>query len=81
MKKMLIKNIGILATAEGRQARRGAEQGKIRLYKNAWILLEDDEIAEIGTGKYQYQNDFDGEVLDAEGRLVTPGLVDAHTHL
>ena len=43
--------------------------------------MEDDEIAEIGTGKYQYQNDFDGEVLDAEGRLVTPGLVDAHTHL
>ena len=78
---MLIKNIGILATAEGRQARRGEEQGKIRLYKNAWILLEDDEIVEIGTGKYQYQNDFDGEVLDAEDRLVTPGLVDAHTHL
>ena len=25
MKKMLIKNIGILATAEGRQARRGEE--------------------------------------------------------
>lgn len=79
MEKMLIKNIGILATPEGKWARSGMQQGEIRFYKNTWIILEDGKIAEIGTGIFE--NGFEGETVDAGGCLVTPGLVDAHTHL
>lgn len=79
--KTLLTNIGMLATPQGSSARRGAAQGEILILKDAWILMEDGVIAEIGTGKPAdalYEN---ANVLDAGGKLVTPGLVDAHTHL
>ncbi|MBR4656368.1 MAG: imidazolonepropionase [Oscillospiraceae bacterium] len=78
MSSLLIHNIGMLATPEGMEARRGAEQGKLRVLENAWIYLENGEI--ISCGDRNMPITF-GEKLDAGGRLVTPGLVDAHTHL
>ena len=78
MQQLLVKHIGILATPEGKAARRGKAQGEIRVLKDAWVLIRDGVIAEIGTG----DRDVPGaEVIDAGGALVTPGLVDAHTHL
>ena len=79
MKKLLVKNIGLLATPEGRSAHRGEEQGKIKFLKDAWVLIEDGIIAAVGTGAVPAVEG--AEVVDAEGHLVTPGLVDAHTHL
>ena len=78
MKKVLIQNIGMLATPKGKTARRGEEQGKIEILRDAWILIEDGAIAKVGTGKAESDS---AEVIDAGGNLVTPGLVDAHTHL
>ena len=77
--KLLIKNIGMLATAAGTSARCGKDQGEIVKMNNAWIEVEDDKIKAFGEGAAP-AGDFD-EVIDAEGKLVTPGLVDAHTHL
>ena len=78
MQQLLVKHIGMLATPEGKAARRGKAQGEIRVLKDAWVLIRDGVIAEIGTG----DRDVPGaEVIDAGGALVTPGLVDAHTHL
>ena len=79
MKKLLVKNIGLLATPEGKSAHRGEEQGKIKFLKDAWVLIEDGIIAAVGTGVVPACEG--AEVVDAEGHLVTPGLVDAHTHL
>ena len=79
MKKMLIQNIGMLATPEGKTAHRGEEQGKIRFLKDAWVRIEDGVIAKVGTGKPEGADG--AEIIDAGGNLVTPGLVDAHTHL
>ena len=39
MKKLLVKNIGLLATPEGKSAHRGSEQGKIKFLKDAWVLI------------------------------------------
>ena len=77
MKHLLIRNIGLLATPEGKSARRGAEQGSVRFLKNAWVLCEGGRIAAVGDGEAPKTD----RVLDAQGKLVTPGLVDAHTHL
>ena len=79
MKKLLVKNIGLLATPEGTSAHRGSEQGKIKFLKDAWVLIEDGVIASVGTGEAPAAEG--AEIVDAEGKLVTPGLVDAHTHL
>lgn len=77
--RLLIKNIGMLATAAGTSARCGKDQGEIIKLENAWIEVEDDKIKAFGEGAAP-AGDFD-EVIDAEGHLVTPGLIDAHTHL
>lgn len=79
MKKLLVKNIGMLATPQGKSARSGAEQGEIQILKDAWVLIEDGLISQVGTGAAPEAAG--AEVVDAKGRLVTPGLVDAHTHL
>lgn len=76
--KTLIRNIGLLATPEGLCARRGPAQGQLRLLKNAWVLAEDGIITALGQGAPPCGAE---QIIDAEGRLATPGLADAHTHL
>ena len=74
----LIYNIGLLATPTGDRAKAGQHQGEITMLRNAWITLDDHgQILQIGTGTPPQAE----ETLDAKGQLVTPGLVDAHTHL
>ena len=79
MSKLLLTNIGMLATPLGKGPRKGAEQGEIQILKDAWVLCEDGVIAQVGTGPAPAAAD--AQVVDAQGGLVTPGLVDAHTHL
>ena len=79
MKRTLITNIGMLATPQGTSARGGRAQGEICILKNAWILIENDLIAQVGTGAAPAAVGV--QIINAGGKLVTPGLVDAHTHL
>lgn len=76
--KTLIRNIGLLATPEGFCARRGPAQGQLRLLKNAWVLAEDGIITAVGQGEPPCGAE---QIIDGAGRLATPGLADAHTHL
>ncbi|HPX70228.1 MAG TPA: imidazolonepropionase [Bacillota bacterium] len=76
---ILVKNIGLLATPEGKSARSGKAQGEILLMRDAWVLIKDGIIDSVGSGEPPCAEDV--SVLDAGGRLVTPGLADAHTHL
>ena len=78
MERLLIRNIGVLATPTGAAARGGAAQGEIRTLRDAWVLVEDGLIAQVGEGTPPACG---AQVLDAAGALATPGLVDAHTHL
>ena len=75
---LLIHNIGLLATPFGNQAKAGTMQGAIRMLENAFILIRDGLIADIGQGRPVTAVE---KEIDAGGCLVTPGLVDAHTHL
>ena len=74
-------NIGLLATAEGPLARGGSAQGRMRLISGAYILMHKGLITRVGTGLPGAEQLRGREVIDAQGCLVTPGLVDAHTHL
>jgi len=46
--------------------------------KNGSILVENGIIKEVVEGKLKVK---DAEVIDAKGKLVTPGLVDPHCHI
>ena len=78
MSSLLIRNIGLLVTSPDSQIKKGKNQGELLFLKDANILCEGERIATVGTGNDLPQAD---EVIDAQGCLVTPGLVDAHTHL
>ena len=77
MASLLIYNIGLLATPLGNKVNKGINQKDIFTLENAYILVEDEIITAIGSGTLPKAD----EKIDAQGRLVTPGLVDAHTHL
>ncbi len=79
MKQLLLTNIGTLATPLGSSAKGGSAQGEIQVLNDAWVLAEDGVISAVGTGTPPQIPA--AQVLDCQGRLVTPGLVDAHTHL
>jgi len=81
--RIIVKNIGLLATARGNSARKGEQQGEIELIPDTYVVIKDNLFEEIG-GAHQTGNwseSGDTKVIDAGGALVTPGLVDAHTHL
>jgi 5-methylthioadenosine/S-adenosylhomocysteine deaminase len=50
-----------------------------RIIHDGYILVRDRVIAEVGTGLYRGP-DLPDRVIDGRGRLVAPGLVNAHTH-
>ena len=77
MLDLLIKNIGVLATPKGTSAKCGAEQNAVEILENAYVGVENGLVSCVGSGGVLPEA---WETLDAGGLLVTPGLVDAHTH-
>lgn len=75
---LLIHNIGLLVTPLGSEAKAGKAQGEVFYLDNAYIFVRDGLIDKIGQGK---PDEGAEHLIDAGGCLVTPGLVDAHTHL
>ncbi|MCD6449048.1 MAG: 8-oxoguanine deaminase [Thermotogaceae bacterium] len=65
--KKLFKNIEYLATFDNDE----------RELKNAYILVEDNVIKEVGTGEYEGEVD---EIYDLDSMLVLPGFVNTHHH-
>ena len=78
-----IVNIGQLVTLSGpARPRSGPELCELSIVPDAAILIEGDRISAVGV----YLNvrsviPRDATIIDAQGRCVTPGFVDAHTHL
>ncbi|MFC5864581.1 imidazolonepropionase [Acidicapsa dinghuensis] len=81
--KIAVVNIGQLVTLTGpARPRVGAEMRELGLVHDAVLLVRDGRIE--AAGAYAELRDRIGsetQVIDAGGRLVTPGFVDAHTHL
>ncbi len=79
--KLLIRNIGLLQTPVGSERHCGAKQGENQKLKNAAVLCEDGVITAVAENGALPAGSEGAAVYDAGGRLATPGLVDAHTHL
>lgn len=78
---LLIHNISLLQTPLGNTSQRGEAQGRNRKYHHACVLIDGETIAAISEDGAIPDCPPDTERLDAKGALVTPGWVDAHTHL
>jgi imidazolonepropionase len=80
---LAIVNIGQLVTLAGpARPRVGEELRELALVENAALLVEDGHI--LSAGRYSQlrsQIPTGATVIDAQGHCVTPGFVDAHTHL
>ncbi len=82
--KLLIENIGWLVTGAGGKEGPvvGEFENALGLKKDVCLAIEDGKILALGERESLVRriklDDF--ERVDAQGRLVTPGLVDSHTH-
>lgn len=81
---MVIKNIDNLITMKGEnRARRGVEQSEIGLISNGIIAIDGEKIIYVGEGDLpsHIKTDDNTEFISGEGKTITPGLVDSHTHV
>ena len=86
MKKasLVIEKIGMLVTLQGEDKKRaGALQENVGIIENGVIAVENDEIIYVGQGSLpdDIKIDLNTIILDGQGKTVTPGLIDSHTHL
>ncbi len=80
---LAVVNIGQLVTLAGpARPRVGKELRELGLIENAALLIEEGRItAARPYAELRSRIPTEAAVIDAEGRCVTPGFVDAHTHL
>jgi imidazolonepropionase len=78
----LIVNAAELLTCSGpREGIRGGALGQIDVLPDGALAILGERIAAVGTTAEISATYTAPEIVDAAGRLVTPGLVDSHSHL
>jgi len=80
---LLIEHIGQLVTMRGPVPRRGRDMTEIGLVADGAVAVSGDEIAAVGTMDEVSRLVDPAEncvVLSGKNRVVTPGLIDPHTH-
>jgi imidazolonepropionase len=77
-----ITNAKIATLAGGSGPKKGADMNDVNLITNGCIAIKDGNIVFVGDSKSQDHSFVQtAKTWDAKGRLVTPGLIDPHTHL
>jgi imidazolonepropionase len=70
----------VVTCAGPARARRGAELGDAGVLAGAAVAVDGERIAAVGPREALERAYPDAERVDCGGRLLTPGLVDSHTH-
>ena len=81
---LLIKNGQVVTAAHKEYPVRGKQMQQLEVIDQGWVACAGDKIVAVGTEEtVQNQVEItDGtQVIDATGQVVTPGLIDPHTHL
>ena len=78
----IVRNIGQLLTmdADTKALRTRDPQGILGLVEGAAMVIEDGKVEWAGPEK-DLPNRSEADFIDAQGRVVMPGLVECHTHL
>lgn len=80
---LLVHNIGQLCTIPAQEGgpQRGGHLGALGILENAALAIDQGTVVAIGQDDVLSERYQAATTLNAQGRLVTPGLVDPHTHL
>jgi len=82
VKSLAVLHASQLVTLAGpKRPRVGAEMSELGIIRNGGMLIRDGTIDMIGPSNEIEKKSRDAEIVDASGRVVLPGFVDAHTHL
>jgi imidazolonepropionase len=72
----------LLTLAGPIRARKRAEMRDLSILRDGAMLIREGKIVAVGSRSHiEEQLDSQAQIIDAGGRVVTPGFVDAHTHL
>ncbi|MED1916736.1 imidazolonepropionase [Bacillus thuringiensis] len=86
-KPVWIRHASQLATLAGSSSSPvvGAQMNELSIIQDGSIWLEDGVIQRVGTDEelslHYRDRAHEAQIIDASGKLVTPGLIDPHTHL
>src|SRR5215475_9580138 len=82
MSSLAVLDASQLVTLSGpNRPRVGNELSDLGIIRDAGMLVRDGKIERVGPSDEIEKNVGDAEIVDACGRVVMPGFVDAHTHL
>ena len=82
MTSLAVLHASQLVTLSGpKRPRVGTELSELGIIRDGGMLIRDGKIERVGPSDEIEKNVGDAEVVDAGGRVVMPGFVDAHTHL
>jgi len=71
----------LITVAGPKRPRLGAEMAELAVIRDGGMLVREGKIEIVGSSEEVAKNARDVEIIDAGGRVVLPGFVDAHTHL
>jgi imidazolonepropionase len=80
---LLVHNIGQLCVVPAHNGgpQRGHDLGDLGVLENAAVAVHEGRFVAVGADDDLCRRYHAATTIDAQGRLVTPGLVDPHTHL
>ena|ERR1043166_8868820 len=82
MNSLAILHASQLVTLSGpKRPRVGRELPELGIIRDGGMLVRNGKIERVGLSDEVESNAGDAEIVDARGRIVMPGFVDAHTHL
>ena len=82
MRSLAVLHASHLVTLAGpKRPRVGCEMSELAIIHDGGMLIRDGKIDILGPSDQIEKNARDSEIVDARGRVVLPGFIDAHTHL
>ena len=82
MKSLAVLHVSQLVTLAGpTRPRVGAEMAELAIIRDGGMLIHDAKIDSVGPSDEIQRKSRGAQIVDARGRVVLPGFVDAHTHL